>query len=124
MITEQILVQLMTERMDGEVTSREFLDKLMENGIFEYEISVEHAMATYIGESYRLQLDSPYEFEVNEEFNKDLVYESIQKKDLPIKEFLTEIAKAGVAKYNLYIPENVTVYYGMNGEVIEELTTH
>lgn len=121
MVTDQMLIQLMQKRIDGEATFKEFLNELMENGIHEYEISVEHAMATYIGKEFHLQLDSPFHFDIADEFNQDRVYESIQNKELPIEEFLTNLGQAGVTKYSLYIPENVTVYYGVNGEVLEQL---
>lgn len=119
-MTEQQLQQLIERRSAGEVTFKEFLDELMNNGITKYEIHVQNGFATYMGKDYHLQVNSPFQFEVASEFNGERVVEAIRNIALPFPEFLAEISLAGVERYVLYILENKTVYYGKNGEEVEE----
>lgn len=119
-MTEQALQQLIKRRSDREISFQEFLSELESNGISKYDVHVKDALINYIKEGQHIQMDSPYHFQVSDIFNKNEVMEATKKITLPFPEFLKEIADAGVLKYTVYISDLKTVYYGKNGEEVEE----
>lgn len=119
-ITENELKKILSKRSNGEISFTQFLEKLSERGINEYEIDVTTGQATYKADHTVFRTDTQISLVISDKFNKNKALEAIANIALPFLDFLKEIADAGIVTYRVYIPEQKVTYIGVGGEEINE----
>jgi uncharacterized protein YbcV (DUF1398 family) len=119
-ITESEFQEIIRRRSNGVIDFPQFLDELVQRGIYEYEIEVATGQATYKGVYSEFKTDSQANLIISVNFNKNKVLEAITNISLPFLDFLQEIAEAGIVTYRVFIQEKKVIYLGIRGEEIEE----
>jgi uncharacterized protein YbcV (DUF1398 family) len=119
-LTECEFQEMIRRRSTGEISFPQFLDKLSQSGINEYEIDVSTGRATYKGVYSEFKTDPQVSLVISDKFNRSKVLEAIADISLPFLDFLKEIAEAGIVTYRVYISEKKITYIGIGEEEIEE----
>ena len=119
-LTEEELHKIIERRSTGKTSFAEFLEELVEIGVFQYTINVATGQATYKSEHSELQTDPQVDFIISDQLNRDQALKAINYIALPFLDFLRELANAGISTYTVNIREKKAIYFGINGDQIVE----